>query len=246
MIAVQPYTKQPEISCGDRHANLMGDNIIGTYLSKEILDFSNPSETTRDELRRFIDDQEDIQDPRLLGSGVHGVVVLAIIKGVDYALKVFKKWKQPGPVYYRYEDAIYTSPLANESRAFARLDSHSQNGTWAARCHGWMKLSDTQFKVIRDVVDTSGLSSHDLSHWVLVKEYLPMLTNTSHFKEMRENLKIPQALRIFPQDLRLENYRGSKFVDLSSTLTAQCPGWSDFEFEFFNSQIAPRMFKEDN
>lgn len=113
-----------------------------------------------------------------------------------------------------------------------------------------MKLSDTQFKMIGDVVDTSGLSSydlssHDLSHWVLVKEYLPMPTNTSHFEEMRENLKIPQGLKIFPRDLRLENYRGSKLVDLSSTLTAPCPGWSDFEFKFFNSESAPWMFKED-
>lgn len=94
MIAVQPYPEQPEISYGytisDRHANLMGDDIIGTYLTEEILDSSSPSKTTKDELRRFIDDQEDIQDPRLLGSGEHGVVVLAIIKGVEYALKVVR------------------------------------------------------------------------------------------------------------------------------------------------------------
>ncbi len=107
-------------------------------------------------------------------------------------------------------------------------------------------MSDTHFKVIRDVVDTSSLSSHDLSHWVLVKEYLPILTNPSHLKEMRDNLRVPQALRILPQDLRLENYRGSKIVDLSSTLTAPCPGWSNFELEFFNSQTAPWMFKDDN
>ncbi len=103
MIGVQPYTERPETSCrnaiGDRHANLMGDNIVGTYLSEEILDSSNPSETTRDKLRRFIDNQEDIQDPQLLGSGIHGVVVLATIKGVDYALKVVRipSFTQPYP-----------------------------------------------------------------------------------------------------------------------------------------------------
>ena len=60
MIVVQPYTEQPEISYGkvisDRHANLMGDDIIGIYLSEEILDSLNPSETAGDELRRFIGD----------------------------------------------------------------------------------------------------------------------------------------------------------------------------------------------
>ena len=149
----------------------------------------------------------------------------------------FKQWKQPGPVFYSYEQAIYTSPLANESRAFARLDSCNENGTWAAMCYGWMKLSDTQFKVIGDVVST-----HGLSRWVVVKEYIPISTNFSHIQKIFTNFKIPREARILPQDVRVENYRGPKIVDLSSALTEPCPGWPEFLFEHFNRETIYGVF----
>jgi hypothetical protein len=72
-----------------KYAELMGEDIIGTYLSTELLCPSN--QTTEDDepqLRRFVDDQEDIYDPYLIGEGVHGVVVLVDIKGAKYALKI--------------------------------------------------------------------------------------------------------------------------------------------------------------
>ena len=140
----------------------------------------------------------------------------------------FRLWKQPGPVFYPYDQAIYTSPLASESRAFARLDSRDKNGKWATRCDGWMRLSDIQFKTIGDIVDT-----HDLSRWVIVKEYLPELTNASHISTFFTNFSIPKKLRILPEDVRVQNYRGSKIVDLSCALTDPCPGWAEFEFQLF-------------
>lgn len=66
----------------------MGEDIIGTVLSKEALLYSNKSETTGDKLQRFIHDQESIQHLRLLGSGIHSVVLLTVIKDTEYALKV--------------------------------------------------------------------------------------------------------------------------------------------------------------
>ena len=121
------------------------------------------------------------------------------------------------------------TPLANESRAFARLDSQNENGTWAVECYGWMKLSETQFNTIRNVVNTRGLS-----RWVIVKEYLPMPTNHSHIHTVFTNFKIPKAARIWPgEDLRIENYRGSKIVDLSSTTTCPSPCWSEYLFKLF-------------
>lgn len=70
-------------------AELMGENIIGIYLSKEPLCESiQPAEDDEPKLRRFVDDQENIQRPRLIGSGKHGVVVLTTIKGAEYVLKV--------------------------------------------------------------------------------------------------------------------------------------------------------------
>ncbi|KAI1617037.1 kinetochore Sim4 complex subunit FTA2-domain-containing protein [Exophiala viscosa] len=133
-----------------RDAELMGENIIGIYLSEEpMCDSTQPVEDDEPRLRRFIYDGENIQQPQLIGSGIHGVVVLIAIKGAEYVLKIFRHWKQPGPVFYDYDSALLISPLACESRAFARLHSLNENGTWAARCYGWMTLSDTQFGCLK-------------------------------------------------------------------------------------------------
>lgn len=140
----------------------------------------------------------------------------------------FKNWKQPGPVFYLYEQAIYTSPLACESRAFARLDSMNMNGTWVTRCYGWMKLSDAQFETIEETI-----KPHDLSRWVIAKQCTPVSTNQSHIQEIHTKFNIAKRARILPQDVRVENYRGSSIVDLSSTLTYPSPGWSEFLFDFF-------------
>ncbi|EXJ87490.1 hypothetical protein A1O3_04450 [Capronia epimyces CBS 606.96] len=221
-----------------RDFELMDENIVGIYLSEQPLCDTN--QTTRDDepkLRRFVNDQESIQQPRLVGSGIHGVVILAVIKGAEYALKIFKEWKQPGPVFYSYDRAIYVSPLACECRAYARLDSINENGTWAAKCYGWMRLSDAQFNLLGNTIDTCGLS-----RWVVVKEYISSPTNTSHLQTISENFKIPQAARIYPGDIRPPNYRGSKIVDLSSTLTDPCPEWSEFCFGFFYENLVHGVF----
>jgi hypothetical protein len=69
-----------------RSVDLMGEDFIGIFLSEEVL--CAPNKTTGDKLRRFIHDQEVVQNPRLVGSGEHGVVISAIIKDVEYVLKV--------------------------------------------------------------------------------------------------------------------------------------------------------------
>jgi hypothetical protein len=91
-----------------------------------------------------------------------------------------------------------------------------------------MKLTDTHFRVLGSVTDTSGLS-----RWAIVKEYRPVPTDPSDIQTIFTNFKIPQEARILPQDVRIENYRGSKIVDLSSTLTKPCPEWRDFWFNHF-------------
>lgn len=92
-----------------------------------------------------------------------------------------------------------------------------------------MKLSDNQFNTIRNVANNGSLS-----RWVIVKEYLPMSTNQSHIDTIIKNFEIPKAARILPgDDIRIENYRGSKIVDLSSTLTFPTPEWSEYLFDFF-------------
>jgi hypothetical protein len=91
-----------------------------------------------------------------------------------------------------------------------------------------MKLTDAQFKLLGDVVDTCGLS-----RWVVVKEYRPLSTDRSHIQTIFTDFKIPKEARILPRGVRIENYRGLKIVDHLSTLTAPYPEWSDFLFNYF-------------
>lgn len=111
------------------------------------------------------------------------------------------------------------------------------NGTWAARCHGWMELSDTQFEVI---AKTTG--PHSLSRWVIVKEYIPVPTNASHIREIYAKFDIAKRAKILPQDIRVENYRGASIVDLSSALTHPCPEWSEYLFKFFYEETVHGVF----
>lgn len=100
-----------------------------------------------------------------------------------------------------------------------------------------MKLTDLQFKSIGDVVDT-----RNLTHWVVVREYTTVPTGPSHLQTILTNFKIPKEARILPQDVRIENYRGSKIVDLSNALTAPSPEWSDFLFGFFYEETVQGFF----
>lgn len=100
-----------------------------------------------------------------------------------------------------------------------------------------MKLTDAQFKVLGDVVDT-----HGLSRWVVVKEARPLPTDPSHIWTIFKNFEIPKQARILPQDVRIENYKGSKIVDLSSTLTAPCPEWREFWFDHFYKETIFSVF----
>jgi hypothetical protein len=72
-----------------RNSELMGDNIIGIYLSEEPLCESNqPEEDDEPKLRRFVYSQENIEQPHLIDIGEHGAVIWAVIKETKYALKV--------------------------------------------------------------------------------------------------------------------------------------------------------------
>ncbi|KIW75187.1 hypothetical protein Z517_11960 [Fonsecaea pedrosoi CBS 271.37] len=79
------------LSKDPKYAELMGEDIIGIYLSTE--PFFLLQQTTEDDepkLRRFVNHQEDIHNPRLISQGEHGVVILADIKGAEYAVKISK------------------------------------------------------------------------------------------------------------------------------------------------------------
>lgn len=69
-----------------------------------------------------------------------------------------------------------------------------------------------------------------------------MSTDRSYIRAIFSNFDIPKAARIWPgNDIRIENYRGSKIVDLSSTIFL-CLGWSKFQFEFFYKETVYGVF----
>jgi hypothetical protein len=86
----QPVRKSTDVG-------MMDGRIIGTYLSRDLLQSSKiQSWEEQPKLRHFIHYQKRIRCVRLLGSGEDGVVVLAVIKRKEYALKVVS---QPGTLY---------------------------------------------------------------------------------------------------------------------------------------------------
>ena len=73
----------------DKGSRLMGDDIVGIYLSEELLSGSqNATSGNETKLGCFAYHAEVISHPRLLGGGEHGVVILAVIHGRKYALKL--------------------------------------------------------------------------------------------------------------------------------------------------------------
>ena len=72
-----------------RDAELLGDEIVGVIQTEEPprnLDQVRQGEDPK--LWRFAHYQENINEVRFIASGEHGVVVLAMIKDLTYALKV--------------------------------------------------------------------------------------------------------------------------------------------------------------
>lgn len=137
------------------------------------------------------------------------------------------------------EEAIFRTPFANESRAFARLESIGHNGTWAVKCFGWIKLSDGQFESISKVVDLCGST-----RWAIVKEYISTPTVPSHIPTTLTNFAIPRKAWMIPDDTRPQNYRGPYIVDLGKTITFPHPlwdvNWSDWFYE--NTAQGPKYW----
>lgn len=86
-------------------------------------------------------------------------------------------------------------------------------------------LSDEQFEQIQAVAP-----DHDLSRWIIVKDYGTEPSNASHIQDVHTNFEIAKRARILPRDVTARNYRGSKIVDLSDVLTYPCPDWPKSEF----------------
>lgn len=86
----------------------MNDDIIGLFLSETPFDSLSSSEADADKFGRFVDHQDPVIDPSVIGCGIHGIVVLAVIKGVQYALKVVRNYLKY-PSLPAMSDELYSS-----------------------------------------------------------------------------------------------------------------------------------------
>ncbi|KAK2875346.1 hypothetical protein FQN49_001664 [Arthroderma sp. PD_2] len=199
--------------------SIMDDTMIGRWLSDLPMDDPSRKSTSKPLLRRFIHHNMPIRYIEFLGGGGEGVVYRVEIAGNEYALKVFKNWTYKGRQDLKERERHYTSPIAHEARAFARLDSVGKNGTWAVKCHGWMKLAGAQCpKAVR---------SH--SRWAIVKNYIPNPVTLDDVPEIRRKMRIARKALLYPEDAQPRNYRGPFLVDLGRVRTYPYPPllWSD-------------------
>lgn len=136
-----------------RDDELMEDNIIGIYLSTDLWCDSNPArEDNKPKLRRFVHDQESIQQPRLIGKGLHGVVILASIGGVEYALKIVS----------------HARPIA----ALQLIWSSSRNGSKSARSSSRISAPYTSHRL-----RANAELLHDWTHGTKMEHGLPGVTD---------------------------------------------------------------------
>ncbi|KAE8306974.1 kinetochore Sim4 complex subunit Fta2 [Aspergillus transmontanensis] len=202
----------------------MDDTMIGRFLPE--LPWDDPSRKPRGRpmLRRFNYYDNQISYQELLGCGGEGVVYRVYIEGKQYALKIFQTWIYK-PDYCRSIGVSksrwpYITSFSHECRAFARLDSMGENGTWAVKCHGWIKLSDEQFQHIQREWGTKRYS-----RWAIVKDYIPDRVVLSDIPDIKRKMTIARKAKLFPGDAEPKNYRGSFLVDLGRTKT-----WPYIEF----------------
>ncbi|KAK2754806.1 hypothetical protein FQN54_006699 [Arachnomyces sp. PD_36] len=189
----------------------MNDATTACWLSDLTMDDPTRKSWSKPKLRRFVHSDKPIEYLELLGEGGEGAVHRVRIEGAVYALKIFHEYRYVG-IPLSEELKQHTSPLAHESRAFARLDCIGENGTWAVKCHGWMKLSDEQLPPINRW--DSGYT-----RWAIVKDYIPDPVQLTHVPEIRRKMKIANRAAICPDDILPRNYQGSFLVDLGSSKT---------------------------
>ncbi|PGH15457.1 hypothetical protein AJ79_02434 [Helicocarpus griseus UAMH5409] len=182
--------------------------------------------TSKPMLRRFIHHDKPIKYLEFLGSGAEGVVYRVEIERNVYAIKILvQKLGLFGGDHLPERSRHYTCPIAHEARAFARLDSVRKNGTWAVKCHGWMKLSTRQQQRPKAVLS--------FSRWAIVKDYLPNPVTLEDIPEIRRKMAIPRKALMYPIDTQPRNYRGSFLVDLGSVRTYPYPVWYRNEVRAF-------------
>ncbi|KAK2797936.1 hypothetical protein FQN50_009032 [Emmonsiellopsis sp. PD_5] len=226
----------------------MDDSMIGRWLSELPMDDPTHKSFSKPLLRRFKHHDKPITYTGRISVGTEGAVELVEIEGVEYVMKVFFYWEYVMPNVvackkFTDRERPYLCPFSRECRAFARLDSMGLDGTFAVKCHGWLKLSGDQF---------ARFSKHPkVSPWAIIKDYLPDPATRADIPEMKRKMRLIRKSWIFPQDLKPENYRGSFMVDLGCCKTWPYVKrmWSEVgrksTFKDFDEDVEDWRFPED-
>ena len=228
----------------------MDDSMIGKFITEQSMD--EPMELgmkPMPKLHRFVDHDKPIHYLKVLEAGDEGIVYHVTIEGREYALKLVSYYsilafQEPPLIAYdcdsfyhgngsssilsSIQSSKFTHLLfANECRAFARLQSIGENGTWAVKCHGWMKLSDAQQ---RPIAKRYGIIEQ--GRWAIIKDYLPNPVQLSDCQEIARKKDIFRRALICVGDVQPRNFRGSFLVDLGTCKTYPYIKrfWSDREF----------------
>lgn len=105
-----------------------------------------------------------------------------------------------------------------------------ENGTWAVKCYGWIKLSDEQYRF------PYGYRSPLPTRWGIIKDYLPDPVQLSDVPEIVRKKEIARRAKTCPYDIQPRNCRGSFVVDLGNMPTAPDVKrlWSSRNFEQYH------------
>ena len=116
------------------------------------------------------------------------------------------------------EQHLYMNPFSCECRAFARLQDMNEDGTFAVKCYGWVKLSSSQVKEIRTLFKIK-----DFLPWALIKELVSTAAHPSQLTKMIENMDIAEQCGLFIPDVQPSNYGSAKFLDLGAVKVLPYP-----------------------
>ena len=123
-------------------------------------------------------------------------------------------------------------PFYAECRAYGCIEQNNQNGIVAVRCYGFMFVSpkwEERLALAPFNVDSSEWNRPEEEYdWLvttrqpfraIVKELVRSRKRLSRVAEMRSDLLALQAMGVYIQDIREDNYIDGKLVDFSRSWT---------------------------
>ncbi|KAK2591286.1 hypothetical protein QQS21_011038 [Conoideocrella luteorostrata] len=175
----------------------------------------------------------------------HGCVFRVLIKGKEYAIKVFKFYDPMSTNYFwgpiLGEDtpldtvAFYTDPFYAECRAYGRIQEEVKrkrlSNDIAVPCHGYLFLREEDQNVLDERKIELELWNVDMDYQTstpggckpraIVKDIAPTDTgvNSDSLERILRNLTRLNKQGIYNMDIRKDNYCAGRLVDFGSSWT---------------------------